>query len=292
MSNSNTQRLELITTSGDDWQIEVIEQINRADAIIVHLAAKASPDARPAETIERQMRIQTGHSDDFNYNPVQEFGTGHGVLRELAYCQQAGLLHKVIALMPREMFVRLKSAMSVLEQAAYGQWYRRTFGGFIATTPRLSANDQVLRELKRVHSMVVYPKFGTLSFHLRMRWSLRRCLAVGEQPFRTESSLVRRSDNVLLIQPIRLPPDNELKNLRFTPPHLLTAVPRSEIVELSLAEVQALYPEVHDEPLKCPRCGHGSEAMFWYQYGLTPQFSRNAGTYMRCQYCGNDEYLP
>jgi DNA-directed RNA polymerase subunit RPC12/RpoP len=72
---------------------------------------------------------------------------------------------------------------------------------------------------------------------------------------------------------------------------LLTAIPRSEIVELSLDEVRKLHREVDDGELKCPRCGRGPEVMFWYQYGLTPQFFKEAGTYMRCQYCGNDEYL-
>ena len=92
-------------------------------------------------------------------------------------------------------------------------------------------------------------------------------------------------------QPVVLPPDGELKRLRVTPVHALPHIPRGQIVELSLDEVQQLYAEGASQSPRCPQCGGGPQSMFWYQYGLVPNFSKEAGVFMRCQTCGHDDYV-
>jgi len=104
-------------------------------------------------------------------------------------------------------------------------------------------------------------------------------------------ALLRRVGLRRVVGPVVLPPDGELKHLRFTPVIFLCCIPKGQIVELSLDEVKQLYPKVAGKPLKCPRCGAKPVFLFWYQYGLTPNFSKEAAVYMRCQSCGDDEYL-
>jgi hypothetical protein len=81
-------------------------------------------------------------------------------------------------------------------------------------------------------------------------------------------------------EPVALPPDNNLKQLRFTPVQRLTKIPAGEITELSFDEVLEMFPEVASEEIACPQCGRGTEAMFWYQYGLQKGAIVDKGVFM------------
>src|SRR5205823_4672991 len=75
--------LELIYATDDTWQQCAIDNIRNAHAIIIHIAPREGPGAQVKEHIDHSPLDRALGSDDILHIPVQEFGAGHGVLREL-----------------------------------------------------------------------------------------------------------------------------------------------------------------------------------------------------------------
>jgi hypothetical protein len=278
--------IKLIEATDETWQRRAIEQIRSVDAVIVHLAPRKGPDYREFTKMQPSPQVQLG---DSLYELVDETGTGQGLLRELEYCKRVNALDKVIVLIPESFYPRVLEALRILEMSKGGTFFRKTRGGRLVLTPRLSALDDALTVLKEVPFVVPYHKFGGLAFNFHLRRALLSRIASSQQTHTTASFPEFPVD--IPSGPVALPPDGKLKHIRFSPIQSLVKIPAGEIVELSFDEVKGLYPELAHEPLECPRCHRKSDTMFWYQYGLEPNLSKDTGIYMSCQYCGHDDYL-
>lgn len=283
--------LSLIEVPDETWQKHCIEEMQKADIVIVHLAP-TSPDLQ--EFTPMQPERTPSPELDFGHNPVHESITRHGLLRELDYCKQAKAFHKTIVLIPNSFLHRIFEALEIGDITQSGQWYRKTNAGLVALTPKLSTLDRALTVLNDVRSVIPYNNFGDRLFSVHLHQELSLCIeSLRQQDLST--SLLSHANIVTGIQskPVRLPPGDELKHIRFTPVEKLTKIPRGEIVELSFDEVKKLKPDLASElessELKCPSCGRGLECMFWYQYGLEP--SSSGEIYMRCQYDGHDDHV-
>jgi len=276
--------LQLIQAPRETWQEQIIKQIQIADVVIVHLAPKEGPNVRKFDAMRPS---QTPSPDYFGHNPVHEVGTGYGLLRELDYCRRANALEKVIVLIPNSFFPRVLDALKILKMTQTGQYFRKTKEGLVALTSKLSARDHALAILGKTHSIISYRHFGGAIFNFYVQQALKSLI---QQSHPQHLSSLAMAINIPP-KPVALPPDGKLKRIRFTPIKRLTKLPRGKIVELSLDEVKLIFPDVASEPLECPNCHEGPQFMFWYQYGLEPNFSREPSVYMRCQYCGHDDYL-
>jgi len=273
--------LILIQAPKESWQEEIIKQIQDADIVIVHLAPKGGINTEFDEIRPNQTPTPLF---DYGINPVHESGTGYGLLRELDYCKQANSLNKVIVLIPNIFYPRILEILRILKTTQAGQFYRNTKDGFVSLTPKLSARDQSLGILENVNSIIPYQSFGGTIFNFHIRQAL---LSFPQLPQHQQSNLIINIPS----NPVKLPPDDCLKNIRYTPIKRLTKIPNGEIVELSFGEVKQIYPDLENEPLECPSCHSDSKFMFWYKYGLEPKLTTEHGVYMRCQYCGHDDYL-
>jgi hypothetical protein len=277
--------IEFIVATDDTWQKTVIKQIQSADVVLVHLAPRASPvhadfDDFAPSTTPRQ------YDDELLHELIHETGTGQGLLRELDYCRLANSLSKVIVLIPAHFYTRVQNALEIIEKYSHGTYWRKSASGLVALSPRLSALDQSLSVLHHTRFIIPYHTFGDRLFRSRLKNAMRQ--------FSYESKPILSTSNVPVGVPntvINLPPDGKKKLIRFSKIESLVKVPRGEIVELSFAEVVEIYPEIENENIICPRCQRNKSFMFWYQYGLEPILTKDKGTYMRCQYCGHDDYL-
>lgn len=280
--------LSLIGATDEAWQECCIEQIRIADVIIVHLAPKESPDHQ--ETTENDQWIPPPEVY-YGHNRFPKVGTGYGLLCELDYCKQENALQKTIVLIPKSYLHRVFGGIEILDL-----WDREKDTSLGALTPKRSEPDQAIAVLHDVRFIIPYDNFGDRLFSSRLHQELSLCA----ESLRQHDLLTSPLSKVNIVtdipsKPVRLPPDGELKHIRFTPIQKLTKIPRGEIVELSFDEVKKLKPNLASElescELKCPNCGKGLDSMFWYQYGLEPNFSKNAIIYMRCLYDGHDDYV-
>lgn len=274
--------VSFVASTDDDWQRDAIQQITDADAIILHLApGDLSSDMTAG--IEPGRWIET----DFGYrrNLVREAGVGHGVLRELHYCSQASALSRTIVLIPEAFQLRLAEVLPTLFHIKPGmEVYLLLHGrGSLPMHMQMSAMDQSLVHLPNVHAILPYKRFGDGAFMLQLRLQL---LSYFSSSRRTAAAPTSSFLSGIPSGPICLPPDGELKWIRFTRLEKLTKIPPMQIVELSLEEVRQCNPAAAESLTPCKRCGRGSEVMFFFQRGLTANLEPGAGVLVDCQYCG------
>lgn len=276
----------LIEATEDTWHEHAIAQIRLASAILLHLAPRSGPTTATFPPIRPTQNPQQ-EIGDFANNPIHETGTGQGLLRELDFCKQAEALSRTVVLVPSTFYPRIQEAIDVMRKYPGGELFARTDHGLVPLTARLSAADVALTSLSEVSRIVSYTSFGGFGFTYRVRRALDACTAVQLQhASATSDSHVAKG---IPSEAVPLPPDGEPKRIRFTPIQRLTRLPRGQITEVSLEEVGQVHGAL--EGVNCPKCGKGSAAMFWYQYGLHAQISPDDGVFMRCQYCGHDDYL-
>jgi hypothetical protein len=281
--------ITLIEANDKTWQELVIEQIDRTDAVIVHLAPRQADYLHKLTEIKPDSTPRSQPSELIEYNPILETGTGQGVLRELNYCKQANALHKVIVLIPAIFYSRVLEAMKVLKLANMlpGRWgYKNTSAGLVELLPRFSELDHSLVHLNEVHSIIPYRKFGGLIFNFLLRQALLACIESQWNSQVATHSMTSQVTVGIPPEPVSLPPDGELKRIRFTPVESLSKPPRHEVVELSFDEVKKMHPDCAEDIFKCQSCGRKADSLFFFQYGLEPNLSKGAMVYMKCQYCG------
>lgn len=279
--------VDLIDVADDAWQENAIEYIRAANAVIAHIA----PPTRSGPTLLKPIvpdPTPRSNDSDLLREQVHQGGSSHGVLLELDYCQRAKAGAKLLVLVPESFTDRLTEILRAIRLQQSGTIWRPLGSEWEAVSPRVSALDDALSILKEARAMITYKRFGDLAFSMKLTKELSGLMS---------SSLTHscapgpKVPTGIPPEPVRLLPDDELKRIRFTPIQDLLKIPRGNIVELSLDEVLLLYPNISKQELECPRCGRNSKTMFWYQYSLVPDLSGNTSVFMRCQYCGHDDYL-
>lgn len=279
--------IELISAADDAWKENAIEYIQQADVVIAHIAPR---DRYSDELLTPIVPSPTPHStdDDLLREQVHSSGGGHGVLLELEYCRRAKACPKLLVLVPESFKNRLADVLHAVDLQQTGTWWTHRGGALKALTPRVTALDEALSVLKEARAVITYRRFGDPEFCARLEKELSELMSSSSARSCEPASKIHTG---VPVEPVALPPDGELKRIRFTPIQDLLKIPCGNIVELSLDEVLPLYPKIVKRELRCPRCGSKSDAMFWYQYSLVPDLSGNTDVFMRCQYCGDDEYL-
>jgi len=284
--------------SGDDaWESTVAGEINKADAIIMHFKPKGH--AFPDMPIDCRP-ITDWH--DYYRAKCADPRTGKGLLAEVALCKRFNALKRTVLILDN-------AHVQPLHEAIRWAWFKQagSYGGnatvfsispagLTPTEPKLGAYDLELINLREV-ARVVRHRQGDFS---SVKGPLRRALQMLEirsmlRGCNVLFSLLRglglqrtgpdRSTTLTLgipSDPVRLPPDNELKRIRFTPVEKIVCIPMRELVEISKAEVVGSLGICGHE-LVCPYCGVGVDRMFFYQYGLTPKLGEEVR--VKCQEC-------
>lgn len=278
--------LRLIASTDDDWQKDAIREIIRCKAVILHIAPHEGQNHRDFMPIKPGRILEK----TFNRlrNPVHESGIGHGLLRELEYCRQVSALAKTIVVVQAEFYSRVCEVVSALDDIHNGiQHYMVLDEGLLPLQPRISAVDQALTALRDVHAIVPYKWFSGRAFNIQLRSELLTCLSLSG---RTSPEQEGKVLSGIPSGPIALPPDGELKWIRFSRLESLTKIPPLEIVELSIDEVKKCNPDLLAYYKVCKGCGRGPEVMFFYQRGRTPRLEPGVSVHMDCQYCGFRDY--
>lgn len=277
--------VKLVDASDDTWQAHAIDHIRRSDAVIVHLAPRSMSRVDVPVAPSR-----TAHRTDFDLlrERVHESGSGRGVLLELEYCRRANAIPKLLVLIPERFKGRITEVLRAAALQQPGTWWRRRDGGIEALTPRVSVLDEAIEILNDAREVIPYMRFGDRAFRARLGAALADLMSSDRAHADTPEVLIGVPS-----EPVPMPPDGELKFVRFTPIQNVVRIPRGKVVELSFDEVLTIHPDIGGEPIECPRCGSAPQAMFWYQYSseLVPDISGNTSVYMRCQHCGHDDYL-
>lgn len=277
--------VELISATDETWQSRVIEQIGIADLIILHLAPRLDPDQRSFTSVDKPTRV-ISQADILNpaelLSDTREAGTGQGLLRELDYCHQSNALGKTVVLVPRTFQSQLTQAR---QKAGIGHGllaYKQLDNDQMSVLPTISMADQALRHLDKVAALIYYERIGSPVFGGRFLRTINEYFQAMPLKGIGQSLLTG-----IPLEPIHLPPDDQLKHIRFTPIERLTKIPRGTIVELSFEEVRQLYPKAGT----CPSCGSEPKHIFWYQHGLEPKLEAGSDVYLMCQYCGQKDWL-
>lgn len=284
-----TDDVTLIQCSGQTWRRIVIEQIGRADAVIVNLAPHNKATLASLHGIKYDLALRQLPSEVIEDYPIHEAGTGQGLLHELDYCKRAKALHKTIALIPTSFYPRVLESVKALAIGNMfpGRWLLHHKGpGLAQAIPRFSELDYSLLQLKETHSVVRYRHFGGPVFNVQVRRALLSCVEPRQNSRVSTPDLPSEIYIGIPSEPIPLPPDGKLKRIRFTPVECLTKPPRHEVVEMSVDEVKKMHPSHAEEHFRCRSCSRGAESIFFFQFGLDPDLSTGAMIYMKCQYCG------
>ena len=284
-----TDGVILIHCSSQTWRRIVIEQIGRADAVIVNLAPRNKTILANLPGIKHDLPPKQLPSEVIEDHPIHETGTGQGLLQELDYCKQANALHKTIALIPAGFYPRVIESVKALAMGNLfpGRWLLKDTGsGLVQAIPRFSELDYSLLHLKEAHSVIRYRRFGGPMFNVQVRRALWSCVEPKQKARASTPDLPSEIYVGIPSEPIPLPPDGKLKRVRFTPVESLTKPPRHEVVEVSFDEVKKMHPGRAEKHFRCQSCGRGAESIFFFQFGLEPDLSTGAMIYMKCQYCG------
>jgi hypothetical protein len=282
-----------VQSTAESWPVAVLREMCAADAIVLHLSPKNlwfprvshPPDLREKfpEEVPAAERWRV-----FTETPLGALPTGAGLLREIAYLDRLNKVERTIVVTDNRHYRHICQRISNAIMGAADAF--TVDGGFLS--PRLTALEQQLVHLRGVRGVTFSGPADSRGlaehFAAALRAELRtypamspdaRRRAVAELP-------LGRSDS-----PRRLPPDGELKVIRYTPVEDLIFIPTGDIVEISLDDVgTALSADVVDA--SCPTCGAALAEIFFYVTGLKYQdihggpALREAWPSGKCQRCG------
>lgn len=288
-------KLRIVNATNLDWEKQVLEEIAKADVIIINLAPIDSSDAyeslkkerlppwvSPIELLdfETAMRKTTAQ--------ISEHGTelGEGLLRELYYCKQENVLDKVIVLTTPSFYITLQEKAGKCSPIAQKTRFELAkLNGKSEPNTKITLIEEALGAFTEVFCIIQYTGYHDFQTWWYLYKALQKCLAfTPNTPFSFYPIGPQVPIDIPPV-PVRLPPDGELKHIRYTPIQSLPWIPRYKVVELSEEEVRKVRPDLVNDPLRCQTCGNNSEFMFFFQYGLVPEFTAKKLIYMKCQCC-------
>jgi len=312
-------RVEYVHSTGEDWTTTVLRQMCVADTVVLHLSPKGlwfpqvfrPPDLRqrfpqqalatlqqsasPAEQEAARQALGAFEEERLRVlraTPLAALPTGAGLLREISYLIRLNLLDRTIAVADNRYYPHICHRVS---GALLGSAEAFTVEGSFASL-RLTALEQQLAHLRGVQGVTFSGPADTASVARNFAAAIRAEL---DSLFRTSPTLsqearrkavadlpVGRSDS-----PRRLPPDDELKVIRYTAVEDLIFIPTGDIVEVALEDIRAI---LSDDAANggCPKCGAPLSEIFFYVTGLKYQSLRDAAALRqawpngKCQRCG------
>jgi hypothetical protein len=308
------QQVCYVHSAEENWTTAVIREMSMADAIVLHLSPKdmgfprvsyprdlgdsfpqdalgASPDAASSAGDEARQALLE-HWRVFSQTPLGALPTGAGLLREIAYLVRLDKLSRTIAVTDNRYYHHVSQRITNAFMGIADSF--TTSGQFIS--PRLTALEQQLVHLRGVRGVTFSgpEESAGLAAHFAdaLRAELARlsgALPVMSQEARAQAVAdlpVGRSDS-----PRRLPPDGELKVVRYTAVEDLLYIPTGEIVEVSRQDIETIL-SAEACGAGCPNCGASLSEIFFYVTGLEHQDTGGGETLSeawpngKCQRCG------
>ena len=313
--------VEYVHSTSEDWATTVLSEMCVADTIVLHLSPKGlwfphvfrPPDlqqrfprqalatlqqsASPAEQEAAQQALAAFEEERLRAlrtTPLAALSTGAGLLREISYLIKLNLLDRTIAVADNRYYPHICHRVS---SALLGSAEAFTVEGSFASL-RVTALEQQLAHLRGVRGVTFSGPADTTSVARNFAAALRTELDSLFRTFPTLSQEARRKAVADLPvgrsdSPRRLPPDDELKVIRYTTVEDLVFIPTGDIVEVAREDIRAIL-SADAADAGCPKCGAPLSEIFFYVTGLQHQHQslRDAAVLQqawpngKCQRCG------
>lgn len=280
---TDATHLRILDSTANTWRKTVIEEILRADAVVIRFTPKTSE----FPSFDVHAMPVASFLEYYEITPVDP-RTGQGLLTELAYCARFNALQKSMVLVDEHLASQVEQFIKIA-QIADGDVFLPSGRGMVPQLPRLTALDKQIRQLGEVGAAVAIPDVATLPLHqaMALEQELRRILAnLASERAEKESLEDRRTRGYLDIgvsdAPARVFPDYEWKRVRFTPVEELLLLPAGAITEISPTEAAARFG-LESTP-KCPYCNVTGKPLFLHVDGL--ELDEGAAVRCKCQRCG------
>jgi hypothetical protein len=273
------ERFAFLPATHDRWRRAIVEWINTAEAVLLHLSPK---DVQlPAIVFAHVSPNEDWRR--FATTPLTAPSTGRGLLREICYLNRLGQLPNTILLCQQDDRRPFDQLISYAQLA--GDTYARSGRPL---TPRMSALDKQLGHLTKAHCAITYCRRAPDDWHLpvftaAVRAALDEVMATEGRPKRPcvdLNSVVGRSPG-----PRVVPPDNAMKIIQFSNIEDLFFIPSGELTDVSVNEMKGLLSQDAVD-LGCPHCSAPIDEMFFYTSGLRRSKRWQKRVVARCQRCG------
>lgn len=286
---ANGEGIELVNSNEEDWERTVIDQILRADLILIRFTPKSMkfPEIPPPTGAVVSML------EFYQISPIQP-RTGRGLLFELSLCNRLEALSRTVLLLNDTQTNEVAGFVRMATIAHGGDVFT---GAMRPPMPRLTGLDKQIGHLRHVAHSLAFPARDFEDFHdplsLEMQEAIRAAaLDIIDNESANYVGVDRTAQNYLDFgvsdQPRRVFPDYEEKVVRYTPVETLLFIPPGNLIEMSYKDVVEDFGLI-DERAECPYCQARSPSLFLYQHGHT--VDRRGAIRCKCQQCGRRSTL-
>ena len=281
--------VDLVDSRDEDWERVVIDQILRADSLLIRFTPKSLefPDmVVPEKPIDSFLEF-------YQISPIQP-RSGRGLLFELSLCHRLDALSRTVLLVNE---TQANEVIHTVQLAYAAQGGDLLSGAGRSLVPRFTGLDKQLGHLRNVAYALALPPRDALALDdqisLAMQEAIRKAtLGVMSSTSVGHAIADRVAENYLDFgvsdEPKKVFPDYKEKIIRYTPVETLVFLSPGNLIEISYKDVVTNFGLV-EEQTECPYCQARAPSLFLYQHGHVVE--RTGAIRCKCQQCGRRSTL-